>query len=100
MTDAGSPEDGHRTVMADGRPAVVLDLRGLNCPMPVLKSRRALARVAAGDHIEVLATDPLAALDLPHLCREDGHELVRLSTEDGLVRAVIRKRATPPAAEG
>jgi len=100
MTAAGSPEGKGRTAPENGRPAMVLDLRGLNCPMPVLKSRRALARLTAGEHIEVLATDPLAALDLPHLCREDGHELVELSTEGGLVRAVIRKRSAPPAVDG
>lgn len=100
MTAADPPGEGARIPAADAGPATVLDLRGLNCPMPVLKSRRALARLAVGERIEVLATDPLAALDLTHLCREDGHELVGISTEGGLVRAVIRKRPPLPMAGG
>lgn len=55
---------------------VRLDLVGLNCPLPVLKSRRALARLAPGARLEVTASDPLAGIDIPHMCTEDGHRLV------------------------
>lgn len=53
-----------------------LDLKGLNCPLPVLKTRRVLAGLAPGTRIRVLATDPMSAIDIPHMCRQDGHRLL------------------------
>jgi tRNA 2-thiouridine synthesizing protein A len=50
-----------------------LDLRGLKCPLPALMARRALARLAPGSVLMVLASDPLAAVDIPHMCGEEGH---------------------------
>ena len=47
-----------------------LDLRGLKCPLPALFARRALARATPGDEIEVTADDPLAAVDIPHMCHQ------------------------------
>ncbi|PVB61215.1 sulfurtransferase TusA family protein [Labrenzia sp. 011] len=52
-----------------------LDLKGLKCPLPVLKTRKALSRLAPGDRLIVLTTDPMAEIDIPHMCREDGHTL-------------------------
>lgn len=69
----------------------VLDLLGLNCPLPVLKTRRALARMSPGARLRVLASDPMAALDLPHMCAEDGHTLVETLREaDRLIFVVVR----------
>ncbi len=51
-----------------------LDLRGLKCPLPVLRTKKALGRRAPGARLVVLADDPLARLDLLHLCRSEGHE--------------------------
>jgi tRNA 2-thiouridine synthesizing protein A len=56
-----------------------LDLRGLACPLPVLKARKALLGLAPGRRLLVEASDPLAAIDIPHFCREAGHTL--LATE-------------------
>jgi tRNA 2-thiouridine synthesizing protein A len=56
-----------------------LDLRGLACPLPVLKARKALLGLAPGGRLLVEADDPLAAIDIPHFCREAGHVL--LATE-------------------
>jgi tRNA 2-thiouridine synthesizing protein A len=53
-----------------------LDLRGLACPLPVLKTRKALLGLAAGQRLRVEASDPLAAIDIPHFCNEAGHVLV------------------------
>jgi tRNA 2-thiouridine synthesizing protein A len=53
-----------------------LDLRGLACPLPVLKARKALIGLAPGKRLLVEASDPLAAVDIPHFCREAGHTLV------------------------
>lgn len=50
-----------------------LDLRGLKCPLPALRVRKALSRRAPGSRLSVLADDPLAPLDLAHLCRTEGH---------------------------
>jgi tRNA 2-thiouridine synthesizing protein A len=53
-----------------------LDLRGLACPLPVLKTRKALLGLGRGKRLLVEASDPLAAIDIPHFCREAGHSLV------------------------
>lgn len=49
---------------------IVLDLRGLKCPLPVLRAARALAELGAGDILVVEATDPMAAIDIPHMVQE------------------------------
>ncbi len=53
-----------------------LDLKGLKCPLPVLKTRKAMTRLADGDRLTVLTTDPMAEIDIPHFCRENGHTLL------------------------
>lgn len=53
-----------------------LDLRGLACPLPVLKARKALLGLPPGGRLLVEADDPLAAIDIPHFCKEAGHTLV------------------------
>jgi tRNA 2-thiouridine synthesizing protein A len=52
-----------------------LDLSGLKCPLPALKTRRALKSLAPGDRLEVRCTDPLAAIDIPHLIASTGDRL-------------------------
>lgn len=52
-----------------------LDLMGLNCPLPALKTRKALMALRPGDFLRVLCTDPLATLDIPNLVRETGDRL-------------------------
>jgi tRNA 2-thiouridine synthesizing protein A len=49
-----------------------LDLTGLKCPLPALKTRKALNKVAAGDFLEVHCSDPLSVIDIPNLIRETG----------------------------
>ena len=61
-----------------------LDVRGMRCPLPVLKTRKALAAMAPGEEIEVLATDPAARIDFRHFCDATGHRLVA-TVEDGEV---------------
>ena len=56
---------------------ILLDLRGLKCPLPVLQTRRALRRLTPGAELLVLSTDPLAVIDIPHMIAEDGHSLLR-----------------------
>jgi tRNA 2-thiouridine synthesizing protein A len=52
------------------------DLKGLKCPLPVLKTRKRLASMHSGDTLVVETTDPLAVIDIAHLCNEDGHTLI------------------------
>lgn len=77
-----------------GGPAatVELDLRGLKCPLPALRTRKALAGTAPGTVIAVTCTDPLAVIDIPHLVHETGHVL-EATRGDGRERTfVIRVR--------
>ena len=69
-----------------------LDLRGLKCPYPVLKTENRLLAIPPGALLEVETTDPLSAIDIPHFCTENGHELVSQGKTDGGHRFVIRKR--------
>lgn len=68
-----------------------LDLRGLKCPLPALMARRALARVAPGRMIEVVADDPLAGIDIPHMCRQEGYEIVSSARDGATVRLTLRR---------
>jgi tRNA 2-thiouridine synthesizing protein A len=52
-----------------------LDLTGLKCPLPALKTRKALKSVKAGDRLEVHCTDPLSVIDIPNLIRETGDKV-------------------------
>jgi tRNA 2-thiouridine synthesizing protein A len=69
----------------------VLDLKGLKCPLPALKARKALLKVAPGDLLAVVCTDPMAAIDIPNLIREIGDALVSQVSDDGVMIFVIRK---------
>jgi tRNA 2-thiouridine synthesizing protein A len=62
----------------------VLDLRGLKCPLPVLKTRKRIRGMVAGNRLWVEATDPLSVVDIPHFCREDGHLLIEYREQDGI----------------
>ncbi len=70
-----------------------LDLRGLRCPLPALKTRKALTRLAAGDRLVVECTDPLATIDIPNLLRETGDVLEDNTNDSGLFVFRIVKRA-------
>ena len=51
----------------------IIDCRGLKCPLPVLKMEKRLSQLAAGASFVVLATDPMAKIDIPLFCRQNGH---------------------------
>ncbi len=76
----------------NGLNPVLYDLRGLKCPLPVIKTRKKLAAMASGTLIRVDTTDPLAVIDMPHFCNEDGHELVETEKTESGHRFLIRKR--------
>jgi tRNA 2-thiouridine synthesizing protein A len=70
----------------------VLDVKGLLCPLPVLKARKVLLALAPGAHLTIEATDPASVIDIPHFCTQTGHALVEQSKADGVYRFVIRRR--------
>lgn len=70
-----------------------LDLRGLKCPLPVLRARKALTRLPAGALLVVECTDPMAAIDIPHMAAQEGHDLEHQSAAAGVLVFRIRKTA-------
>ena len=71
-----------------------LDLRGLKCPLPALLVRRALLRSKSGTIIAVLVDDPMAPIDVPHMCRSEGFEVLEEARELSHVRMRLRRPAS------
>lgn len=69
----------------------VLDTKGLNCPLPILKAKKALQGVPAGGLLEIYATDPGAVKDFQAFCRSTGNELVASSQEGNVFKFVIKR---------
>lgn len=72
-------------------PVRTLDLQGLACPLPVLKTRKALKEIALGDDLEVLATDPGAKADFPALCYATGNQIIEQDETSGIFRFLIKR---------
>ena len=70
----------------------VLDVKGMSCPLPVLRANRALRALGPGDRLRVLATDRAAVADFQAFCRETGHALVAQGEESCVFSFTIRKR--------
>ncbi len=70
-----------------------LDAKGLNCPLPILKARKALKEVPADGTLEILATDPGSVADFEAFCRQTGNELLEHSESDGIYRFLIKNTA-------
>lgn len=68
-----------------------LDATGLLCPLPVLKARKRLKTLGAGDRLIVTTDDPAALIDIPHFCAEAGHRILTSDSADGVSRWVILK---------
>ena len=69
----------------------VLDVKGLNCPLPILKAKKALQGVPVGGLLEVYATDPGAVKDFEAFCRSTGNELVTSIQEGNVFKFVIKR---------
>ncbi|MCL1628679.1 sulfurtransferase TusA family protein [Roseibaca sp. V10] len=69
----------------------MLDARGLRCPLPVLRARKALLAMPPGAELRVLADDPVAVVDMPHFCAEAGHDLLSQSDLLGAQLYVIKR---------
>ncbi|NVN10265.1 MULTISPECIES: sulfurtransferase TusA family protein [Nguyenibacter] len=74
----------------------VLDLKGLNCPLPVLKANRTLRSMQPGERLRVIATDRASVADFQAFCRETGHALIAFGEDSGVLSFVIRRRADMP----
>ncbi|HJO74519.1 MAG TPA: sulfurtransferase TusA family protein [Rhodospirillales bacterium] len=70
-----------------------LDTKGMNCPLPILKAKKALKGLDAGDVLEVIATDPGAVKDFESFCRSTGNELMETADADGVYTFTIKKGA-------
>jgi tRNA 2-thiouridine synthesizing protein A len=69
-----------------------MNLRGLKCPLPALRVKKALAGLASGDEIVAECTDPLTSVDIPNLLQQTGDMLDSKSEADGVLTFHIRKR--------
>lgn len=67
-----------------------LDAKGLNCPLPIIKTKKMLKEVPAGGTLEVLATDPGSVADFDAFCRTTGNTMVEKSAEGGVYRFLIK----------
>ncbi|MGF1562805.1 MAG: sulfurtransferase TusA family protein [Geminicoccaceae bacterium] len=84
---------GSMTSNSQGAFDLLVDARGLVCPMPLVKARQALMVMDDGQTVCVLATDPAAPGDFEAFCEASGHELCEHAMADGLFKIVVRKRA-------
>ncbi len=71
-----------------------LDLTGLKCPLPVLRTRKALRALSPGAVLEVVCTDPMSAIDIPNMVRESGDILRDKRTQNASLFFCIEKAAT------
>lgn len=69
----------------------VLDVRGLQCPLPVLRANKVLRGMAPGDEVTVLATDAAAPKDFESFCATTGHRLISCREDGGVFTIVLRK---------
>jgi tRNA 2-thiouridine synthesizing protein A len=77
--------------MAEYTADETLDARGLSCPMPLLKTKKQLAKMASGQILEVLGTDPGTKNDLPSYCKRSGDEYLGDEDDSGFFHAYIKK---------
>lgn len=77
--------------MAESKADMILDLKGLICPMPVLKTKKAIDGIGSGQTLEVIATDPASKADIPAFLGRLGHELVEAVEKDGIFSFLIKK---------
>ncbi len=75
----------------------LLDVKGLTCPLPVLRANKVLRGLAPGEKLRVLATDRASVADFRAYCRETGHALLAFAEEGGVFSFTIRRRQDPPS---
>ena len=70
---------------------ILVDARGHHCPVPTLRLRRALAQASGPARVRLLATDPMARIDVPHFCAEAGLELLEVAERDGALAFLVAR---------
>lgn len=70
----------------------VLDAKGMNCPLPILKTKKALQTMQPGGLLEVLATDPGSVADFESFCRQTGNQLVSSMKEGDVFKFVLKRK--------
>ena len=78
---------------AEAQDMVLLDVQGLNCPMPLLKAKKALNEMAAGQRLKVIATDPGSERDFQTFSAQSGHALLEFVRGDGVYTYVLQKKS-------
>ena len=73
------------------KPTKVFNFKGLKCPLPVLKTKRALKEIEKGEIIEIQADDPAANLDLKHFCEVSGNNLIKITKIENNIHCLIQK---------
>jgi tRNA 2-thiouridine synthesizing protein A len=68
-----------------------LDTRGMNCPLPILKAKKAMTQLEIGATLKILATDPGSVEDFSAFCRTGGHALVESTEAEGIFTYVLKK---------
>ena len=71
----------------------ILDVQGLTCPLPILRTKKKLKDVPMGELLQVIATDPGSIKDMEAFCRQTGNELVEWKGENGVYTYLIRRTA-------
>ena len=77
--------------MSDIKIAKTLDAKNLSCPLPILRTKKAIGDIAIGEFLEVIATDPGSVADFKAWTNSTGHELADQSANNGIYRYVIKK---------
>jgi tRNA 2-thiouridine synthesizing protein A len=92
---AGCIAGGNMSAMQAGQEATIdreLDARGLNCPLPILRTKKALNELQSGQVLRVFATDPGSVRDFQAFCKQTGHLLLRSSEDAGQFMFVLQKK--------
>lgn len=69
----------------------VLDVKGLNCPLPILRTKKAIKDIAMGGELEVIATDPGSVKDMEAFCKQTGNELMKWNDAGGVYTFNIKR---------
>lgn len=70
-----------------------IDLRGLKCPLPALIARKHLRDATPGAEIHIVTDDPMAPIDVPHMCRTEGYDVMVVTRDGDVARMVLRRLA-------
>ena len=74
---------------------MIVDARGHRCPVPSLKLQKALQKVSPGTHLTLLATDPIARIDVPFLMEQMGGRVVSIEDDDGVLSIIVAAPGDP-----